>query len=485
MSPLRSLLPASLFARVLLTLLLTFGSFALITFVTVVYYALFPVVQRSTADLAAFMELSARTLVQLPADMRSEYRFKLLNDYQLWLRTEDEPPANLRHYFFPYVLRLSQALSERTGAQVQMQSNVIDGKRWFWADLATSQGQVWAGFPRDRINTKPLEGLFIISTLALLLLVVTASVLARRITSPLTRMAHAAEEVAKGRSPEPLPEIGPRELANLARQFNETSQQVRELLADRTVLLAGISHDLRTPLTRLRLALEMLPRQTDPALKARMERDIEEMNAQISQAVELGSTLGAGERHSLDIGRLVNEVVGARPRIVWEPVRHCIQAVNALALRRILGNLIENALRYSQAPVEVRLDCNHRAAVIFVLDRGPGIPEGDREAVFRPFYRLEGSRNRRTGGSGLGLAVARQLAVANDMEIHLSSRVGGGTVASVRLPPKEQTPEQHDSGGDAASAAPTAAAPPPASGPVARAPTGQRTTARTHDAADS
>ncbi len=440
----RSLLPSSLFARVLLTLVLTFGSFALITFFTVVYYALFPVVQRSTADVAALMELSARTLVQLPVDMRSEYRFKLLEDYQLWLRTEEEAPDNLRYYFFPYVLRLSQALSERTGTHVQMQSNVIDGKRWFWADFDTQHGRVWTGFPRDRINTKPLEGVFIISTLAMLLLVVTASVLARRITSPLTRLARAAEEVAKGRSPEPLPESGPRELANLARQFNETSQQVRELLADRTVLLAGISHDLRTPLTRLRLALEMLPRQTDPALKARMERDLEEMNDQISQAVELGSTLGAGEPQTLDVGTLIGEVVGSRPRIVWHPVRHCVQSVNALALRRILGNLIENALRYSQAAVEVRLDCNQPAAVIRVLDRGPGIPEADREAVFRPFFRLEGSRNRRTGGSGLGLAVARQLAVANEMEIQLSSRVGGGTVASVRLPPEQdEVPDTH------------------------------------------
>jgi two-component system osmolarity sensor histidine kinase EnvZ len=453
---LRSPLPTTLFARVLLTLVLSFGSFAFITFFTVVYYTLLPVVQRSTADLAAFMELSARTLVQLPDHMQGEYREKLLTDYQLWLRPEEDAPTNLRYYFFPYVLRLGQALSQRAGAQVQMQSNVIDGKRWFWVDLDTPRGRVWAGFPRDRINTKPLEGVFIISTLALMLVVVTASVLARRITSPLTRLAHAAEEVAKGRSPEPLPESGPRELANLARQFNETSQQVRELLADRTVLLAGISHDLRTPLTRLRLALEMLPRQTDPALKARMERDLEEMNAQISQAVELGSTLGAGERHPVNIGTLISEVVGTRPRIIWQPAQRCVQPVNALALRRILGNLIENALRYSHAPVEVRLDCNHRAPVIFVLDRGPGIPEAEREAVFRPFYRLERSRNRRTGGSGLGLAVARQLAVANDMEIHLSSRVGGGTVASVRLPPDDTVVQDETAERDAEPAAPPA-----------------------------
>lgn len=431
----RSLLPASLFGRVLLTLVLTFGSFAVITFGTVVYYALFPVVQRSTADLAAFMEVSARTLVQLPQDMRDDYREKLLHEYQLWLRTEREPPQHLRYYFFPYVERLSLALSERVGEEVRMRSNLIDGKRWFWVDLNTPQGIVWAGFPRDRINTKPLEGIFVISTLAMMLLVVTAAVIARRVTSPLTALSRAAEAVAKGRSPEPLPESGPRELASLARQFNETSQQVRELLADRTVLLAGISHDLRTPLTRLRLALEMLPENVDTVLKARMERDIDEMNAQISQAMEMGRTLGAGEPHATDINALIGEVVGNRPRVLWMPIGHCVQPVNPMAFRRILGNLIENALRYSRTMVEVRIDCKHQAAVVFVLDRGPGIPEAEREAVFRPFYRLEGSRNRDTGGSGLGLAVARQLAIANDMEIHLSTRMGGGTVASVRLPP--------------------------------------------------
>lgn len=436
-----SLLPASLFSRVLLTLVLTFGSFAVITFAAIVYYALFPVVQRSTADVAALMELSARTLAQLPPQMRDEYREKLLSEYQLRLLTADAPPRDLHKHFFPYVERLSHALSERLGRRVRMQSNLIDGKRWFWVDLPTPSGTVWAGFPRDRIQTRPLEGVFVISTLAMLLLVFTATVLARRVTSPLTRLSRAAEAVAQGRSPERLPESGPLELASLARQFNETSQQVRELLADRTVLLAGISHDLRTPLTRLRLALEMLPDNVDDGLRARMERDIDEMNAQISQTVELGRTLGAGERSRVDIGGLISEVVGNRPRVVWLHTSGCLQSVNAPALRRILGNLIENALRYSAAPVEIRLDCQHRAPVVFVLDRGPGIPEIEREAVFRPFYRLEASRSRQTGGSGLGLAVARQLAIANDMEIHLSARVGGGTVASVRLPQPESDPQ--------------------------------------------
>ncbi|MCF7995211.1 MAG: HAMP domain-containing protein [Chromatiaceae bacterium] len=426
--------PGSLFARVLLTLLLSFGSFALITFGSMVYYVLYPVVQRSTADLAAFMELSARTLLLLPSQARDDYQAKLLDEYQVRLLSGSEPPQNLDDYFYPYVVRLSQALSLRLDRPVRMKSNLIDGRRWFWIDLETSSGRVWAGIPRDRIGTRPMIGVVVICALAVLLVVLTAAILARRVTAPLTRLSQAAEEVAKGRSPEPLAETGPRELANLARQFNETSQQVRELLADRTVLLSGISHDLRTPLTRLRLALEMLPDDTDASLKARMRRDIEEMSAQIGQAVELGGTLGAGARDPEDLAKLVSEVVGHRPRILWRPLGRCIHSVNALALRRILGNLIENALRYSNGTVEVRLDCRHETPALFVLDRGPSIPDAEREAVFRPFYRLERSRNRNTGGSGLGLAVALQLAVANEMEIALSDRDGGGLIASIRLP---------------------------------------------------
>ena len=434
MSRLRRLLPSSLFSRVLLTLVLTFGSFAILTFTAVIYYALFPVVKRSTTDLAAFMELSARTMVQLPSELRADYRNRLLRDYELRLLSVGERPDDLDAYFFPFVVRLSQALSARAGHDVEIQSNLIDGERWFWVGLETPRGEVWAGFPRSRIQTRPLEGVFVVSVAALLLVVITAAILARRVTSPLTKLSIAAEQVAKGRSPEPLPETGPRELANLARQFNETSQQVRALLADRTVLLAGISHDLRTPLTRLRLALEMLPEDTDPALVQRMIRDLDEMNQQISSAVELGRTLGAGEREPIEVNALISEVIGGRPRVIWLRTRRCIQSVNGMALRRVLGNLIENALRYSQGPVEVRLDCQSRGAVIFVLDRGPGIPESECEAVFRPCYRLEHSRSRLTGGTGLGLAVARQLAVANDMEIRLESRAHGGTVASIRLP---------------------------------------------------
>ncbi len=433
MSLLERLAPTTLFGRALLTLIFTFGLFALVTFSVIVVYVLIPVAQRSAADLASIMVLSARTLQQLPPLLRDDYRARLAREYQIRL-AEERPLADQTHYFFPYLWQFKQALSERLGQPVEVVTSVANGERWFWVALEVGDGTLWTGFPRSRLGTRPVQGLSVIFGVSVLLILGTTVILAGRVTQPLKRLSKAAEQVAHGFSPNALPETGPTELATLARQFNETSRQIRELLANRTLLLTGISHDLRTPLTRLRLAVEMLPEGTAPALLTRMERDIEEMNALITQAIEFGKSLGAGRREDLDLGALVEDLVASRSRIVWQRGPFCPYRVDSLALRRILGNLLENALRYSHEPVQVYLDCKSRQPVIFILDRGPGIPESEREAVLRPYYRLETSRNRQTGGSGLGLAVSHQLALANQMELRLGLRRGGGTIASVRLP---------------------------------------------------
>jgi two-component system, OmpR family, osmolarity sensor histidine kinase EnvZ len=430
---LRSLLPRSLFARALLTLVGTFGLFALATLFLVVHYLLYPLGDRSAADLAGIMVLSARTLVQLPPDLRDDYRARLAQEYDLRL-AETPPEPDPSRYFFPFVDRLELALEQRLGRPVQAVAASVGGDRWFWVPLDVGDRTVWTGFPQERLRTRPLEGMAALGVLALLLVIGSATLLARRISRPLQQLSAAAAEVALGRSPKPLPETGPAELASLAAQFNEMSRQVRELLAARTVLLAGVSHDLRTPLTRLRLAIAMLPPETPAESVSRMERDIDEMSALIAQAVDFARNLGGGSPENLDLSRIVGDLVADRPRVVWVPQPPCPCRVDGLALRRILDNLLENALRYSSEPVEVRLDCQGPRAEVYVLDRGPGIPESEREAVFRPYYRLERSRSRLTGGSGLGLAVASQLAQANGIELHLGARRGGGTVVRVRLP---------------------------------------------------
>lgn len=436
MISLARLLPATLFGRALLTLIFTFGVFALATSLAIVVYALIPVAERSAADLASIMELSARTLQQLPPKHREEYRNRLLTEYQIRL-AEERPLADSRRFFFPYLSQVEAALSERSRRPVEFVTSLANGERWFWAAIEVEGETLWTGFPRSRVGTRPLQGLAVILVVAVFLIAVTTVLLAGRVSLPLRRLSKAAEQIALGFAPGRLSETGPRELANLARQFNQTSRQIRELLANRTLLLAGISHDLRTPLTRLRLAVAMLPETTPPMLVNRMERDIDEMGELITQAVELGKNLGAGQREDVDLHGLVEELVAGQPRVLFVRGIVCRFRVDGLALRRIVGNLLENALRYSEELVEVILDCQSMRPVIFVLDRGPGIPEAELEAVLRPYYRLEASRSRATGGAGLGLAVAHQLALANQIELRLGRRGGGGTIASVRLPTTE------------------------------------------------
>jgi two-component system osmolarity sensor histidine kinase EnvZ len=262
----------------------------------------------------------------------------------------------------------------------------------------------------------------------------TALVLARRISRPLALLADAAARVGEGMTPELLPESGPTELAALAATFNRMARQVKELMDNRTTLLAGISHDLRTPLARLRIALEMMPENAKPALIARMERDLEEMNQLIGGFLELAQGLGQEEKRPVDLAALLGDLA-QDTTLEWRAPLPCFREVAPLALRRILSNLIENALRYGGGkPVSVACDCAEGCARISVFDRGPGIPPDQAEKVFQPFYRLESSRSSATGGSGLGLAIARQLADANGWQIELLAREGGGTEARLTIP---------------------------------------------------
>jgi two-component system, OmpR family, osmolarity sensor histidine kinase EnvZ len=166
----------------------------------------------------------------------------------------------VNHFFFPTSARSSCALEERLGGPVEIVTSVANGDRWFWVALDAGGETVWAGFPRSRVETRPIEGLSVIIGVALLLIVGSALV-SWRADHPAAQPSLEGRRAGRARLLAQCPyRNGPNELANLARQFNTTSRRIRELIANRTLLLAGISHDLRTPLTRLRLAVEMLPR---------------------------------------------------------------------------------------------------------------------------------------------------------------------------------------------------------------------------------
>lgn len=438
------LYPAGLFGRTLLILGFSYALLAALTFWALVYYALAPVSQRSAEDLAAFMVLQAQVWAMLPPNIRTEYVDKLYEEHSLWLTQSQEeiPPDN---YFLPYVYRVEQALAERLGDQVPVLTQVIDERRWFWIDLLVGQNQerVRVGFPRDRIKVRPVNILFAISGGVMILILAASVVLARQISRPLTRLGAEVEQMGRGELPHTLPETGPKELVTFIRQFNDMVVQIEELLANRTTLLAGISHDLRTPIARMRLALEMLPAAPESPMVQRLQQDLEQINRLIGQSLELARNLEAGELDQVDLADLIDGLVldlrRGDAKVDWQAPGPCPCRVNVTAVQRVLTNLLENALRYGNGnPPRVELDCASTGVEIRVLDRGPGIPEGEQEAVFRPFYRLDASRNHTTGGSGLGLAIARQLADANGFAVELEPRSGGGIQARIRMP---ATPE--------------------------------------------
>jgi two-component system osmolarity sensor histidine kinase EnvZ len=234
-----------------------------------------------------------------------------------------------------------------------------------------------------------------------------------------------------------LPETGPRELATLAHRFNEMAQQVRELLANRTTLLAGVSHDLRTPLARMRLALALLEEKPTPKLLARLEKDIEEMDRLIGQVLNLARGMEREAVAEIDVTALLVDMAAGNPhgrvQVRAAPLACMIQAPPS-ALRRVIGNLLDNALRYGDdQPVELVAELAGTMVRIGVLDRGPGIPPEHMSAVFQPFHRVETSRSQITGGAGLGLAIVRQLADTHGWQVEIGPRPDGGLEAWLTL----------------------------------------------------
>ena len=411
--------------------------FQLIMLATIAYYIILPMAKRSADDLAAIMVLSAQTWVELPPQTRVDFELELAKKHNLRLfdATAELPGHDHR---FPYLLLLEDALAARTGESIRIKVTELE-QTWLWAEIHTGGKLIRIGFPRNHLGMQPPLALLLVLAATVVLTLITAVILARRIARPLERLSEAARHVGQGNTPEALPESGPEELASLARAFNLMALQVQELLANRTTLLAGISHDLRTPLARMRLAVEMLPGDSAPKLVARLQHDLEEMNRLIGEFIELSRGLEKETPQVTDLAQLsqelANDAANGGAQVECRAAAPCIRPLGPMALRRILANLLGNAVRYGAGqPVTIELTCDEEAAVIHVLDRGPGIPPDQVESVFRPFYRLEASRSSATGGSGLGLAIARQLADANGWKIELLPREGGGTEARLTIP---------------------------------------------------
>lgn len=311
------------------------------------------------------------------------------------------------------------------GPVLRIQVQLRDGR---WARFDTELPQAAATLPWR---------------LALTLLLLLCAVLAlsfvavRWITRPLHVLASAAEALGQDINQPPLPEEGPLEIRQAARAFNTMQARLSRFIQDRTRILAAMSHDLKTPITRMRLRADLLD---DDALRQRFEADLKEMEAMVTHTLEFMRGLGGNEsRQAVDLMALLeslqadNEAMGRVVRIEGRALQPSI-AVASL-LKRCLANLIDNALLYG-GRATVIVEDTPQCLTLRVLDDGPGIPESALETVFEPFYRLEGSRSRETGGTGLGLTIARNIAQMHGGNVVLRNRPVQGLEAVLTLPRK-------------------------------------------------
>ena len=262
--------------------------------------------------------------------------------------------------------------------------------------------------------------------------------LARRISRSWAVLTRAADRVGRGDYPEPVPETGPLEIRRAAKAFNRMTARLKRFVEDRTRMLAAISHDLRTPITSLRLRAEFVE---DPENRARIIETLNEMEQMVEAAMTFAREETANEKtRKIDIAALVESAVEdlaetGRPIAFSGEVTPRVYPCRPLSIKRAFGNLVSNALEYG-ATVEVAIqDADDDGLWIEISDDGPGIPIDQREQVFEPFFRLEESRNRDTGGIGLGMAIARTAIRAHGGEIYLEDAPQGGLLARIYLPP--------------------------------------------------
>lgn len=277
----------------------------------------------------------------------------------------------------------------------------------------------------------------LLASLAVLLAgVVLVSLLAVRwATRPLNTLADAAEELGRDIQRPPLPEAGPVEVRRAARAFNTMQSRLARFIGDRTRIFAAMSHDLKTPITRLRLRAELLD---DPTVRAKFAADLADMESMVGSTLDFLRGLESAEpARPIDVAALLESLQadfsegGAKVSVEAEGLRP--YPGRAQALKRCLANLVENAVKYGGAAKVTALDDADRLE-IRIRDEGPGIAAAELDRVFDPFYRVEASRNRETGGTGLGLTIARSIARGHGGDVVLRNHPDGGLEATLTLP---------------------------------------------------
>jgi two-component system osmolarity sensor histidine kinase EnvZ len=432
------MMPRTLLARTFLLLAI------LVLLTTTAWLSLFRYIDaepraRESAQLAA----SAVNLIRAALFAAApEKRMALFNDLStregirlLPAEADDriEPMPDTR-----FMNLIRQELAIRLGPQTKIAAEV-DGVPGFWVSFRfddQDDDEYWLILPRDRAKRNIAGQWLSWGLLALVLALAVAWFIATRISRPLKALAQSAVTVGRGQMPEPLPETGPEELQGLASAFNRMAADLQRHERDRSEVLAGISHDLRTPLTRLRLEAELSV--ADEVARQAVVTDIEQMEAIISQFMDYARGDQGEAAVKTDLSALLF-TLSERQRCLGHPLLLNIDEtlpelkLRPKALTRALTNLIDNAWKYGGTSITLTANIQAECLCIEVGDNGPGIPENQIERLKQPFTRLENARTN-ASGTGLGLAIVERVARVHGGRLELLPNPNGGLIARLSLP---------------------------------------------------
>ena len=404
-----------------------------------------PQAQQISAQIISVVTITHAALTHSAPELRRELLFDLVSNegIRIFSLEEDdriEPPPD--NYLMP---EIEAQVKAKLGKDTRFSARV-NGVAGFWVSFKIDDDEYWLMLDRERL--RGLTGFQWLgwASLVSLLSLIGAAIISSLINLPLSRLTAAARDIAKGKQPAPLPEKGPIEIIEANRSFNQMVDDLKQVESDRAVILAGISHDLRTPLARMQLEVEMA-NLSDEAREG-IQSDIGQMDAIIGQFLDYAKPTEASSFTDVDLSGLLHDMTREAMRLSDVKLNATIAdgahaMGNPTDLRRVLNNLIENARRYGKTSgsdmTEIDIACHVRTShgakkvIIEVQDHGTGVPAEKIEQLMKPFTRLDTARGQ-ANGAGLGLAIVDRVLLRHGAELQVRNREGGGLAFQISLP---------------------------------------------------
>lgn len=443
-----TLIPRTLFVRSLVLLIGLIVASQIVSAVIVRQLVVNPRIAQLAAFSASNLEAIRAALESLPAPERQRYIERLNRSRGFHIQPAGEPVSGFAQPEIPaqsqFLRQLAELLpDDRTDIEWK-----TEPEHALWVRLYVGNDSYWVTAAAGPIDPGLPRAWVWVSVMSTLLAVFGAYLIQRRLNRPFRQLVEAAGQIGNGAQPATVAETGPSEIAALAHSFNRMSERLRAAEAERTIMLAGVSHDLRSPLFKLRLAIEIVAARIEPEIRVGMERNIEAMDAIIGQFLDFAR----GEFSEAPVVSDLNLLLAAGGRGNGEAVPFELDltpippfALRPQAMTRLIDNLVENARRHGKPPFALRSGCDAAGAWFVVADCGPGIAEADVARVRRPFARGDAARSG-SPGAGLGLAIADRIVSLHGGRMALASREGGGLEVRIDLPFGTDTEIRDDPG---------------------------------------